>query len=237
MAVTKKVPTKKSPAPKKARIPGHITKQRLAVAMQDVDIKLTGDPIPLDREPSRAGLGGLREFKILGTHLSLLAMEDPQEIPTLEQRRMMANRLISVGPFLPRYVSGVSLRPGGIVKEEPSRGRPTPQELKDITKQFGLDDPRHQPKASDDRQGTVKSIRDAATKAVKAVKSTTSITDGVPLKKVCAAANIDPKIARRILRSKGQKPGGRWEWSKEEAPKIEEILKAEYEKLKKAGKV
>lgn len=64
------------------------------------------------------------------------------------------------------------------------------------------------------------------------------IVNGVSLKKVCADADIDPKLARRILRSKGKKPGGRWEWTKEDAPKIVEMLKeaAKAEKAKEKKK-
>lgn len=49
----------------------------------------------------------------------------------------------------------------------------------------------------------------------------------VPLKKVCAWANVDPKTARRILREKGKRPGGRWAWSDAKAKKIVELLKKE----------
>ena len=38
-------------------------------------------------------------------------------------------------------------------------------------------------------------------------------------------------LARRILRPKGKKPGGRWEWPKGEVAAIAELLKAESRKL------
>jgi hypothetical protein len=70
-------------------------------------------------------------------------------------------------------------------------------------------------KATPDREKTPK------TKAEKA----SGLADGVALKKVCAEANVDPKLARRILRSKGAKPGGRWEWPKGEVAAIVKLLK------------
>lgn len=48
----------------------------------------------------------------------------------------------------------------------------------------------------------------------------------VPLKKICADANIDPKIARRVLRGHGQKPAGRWEWPVASVPVIMSILQS-----------
>jgi hypothetical protein len=51
------------------------------------------------------------------------------------------------------------------------------------------------------------------------------IDGGVPLKKICAEINMDPKMARRILRSKGGKPSGRWEWPADKAKEIIALLK------------
>jgi hypothetical protein len=61
-----------------------------------------------------------------------------------------------------------------------------------------------------------------------------TIPNGVPLKKICADINIDPKIARRILRAKGKKPGGRWEWPQAEVEATKKLIKDEAAKL--AGK-
>ncbi len=55
--------------------------------------------------------------------------------------------------------------------------------------------------------------------------------DVVSLKKVCADANIDPRLARRILRTKGKKPGGRWEWNPKDVAGVVELLKVEAKKL------
>mgnify|MGYP001570960256 CR=1 FL=1 len=49
----------------------------------------------------------------------------------------------------------------------------------------------------------------------------------VPLKKVCALAEIDPKLARRFLREKVQRPGGRWAWPQKRAAAIVELLRKE----------
>lgn len=59
----------------------------------------------------------------------------------------------------------------------------------------------------------------------KETKEKSTIVDGVSLKKVCAEADIDPKLARRILRSKGAKPGGRWEWKPDEVAGVVKLLK------------
>ena len=48
---------------------------------------------------------------------------------------------------------------------------------------------------------------------------------GIPLKKLCALVEIDPKDARAILRKgKIEKPGGRWEWTSERAEEIKKLL-------------
>jgi hypothetical protein len=49
----------------------------------------------------------------------------------------------------------------------------------------------------------------------------------VPLKKVCAQANVDPRVARRILRAKRKRPSGRWSWSASKVSAIVELLKRE----------
>lgn len=87
---------------------------------------------------------------------------------------------------------------------------------------------------------TVKAIQDAAKAATRKPKEPkaekASDPDAVALKKVCSEANVDPKLARRILRSKGQKPGGRWEWPKGEVAKIVALLKKEAAEFEKKGK-
>lgn len=50
--------------------------------------------------------------------------------------------------------------------------------------------------------------------------------DLVPLKAICRDLDIEPRIARRILRdAKVDRTEGRWEWSKADASKIEALLK------------
>lgn len=78
---------------------------------------------------------------------------------------------------------------------------------------------------TEEKQQKVKKVKVKEPKAKK--EQLELIPGGVSLKKVCADADIDPKLARRILRAKGGKPGGRWEWTPEEAPKIIKMLKEE----------
>lgn len=80
-------------------------------------------------------------------------------------------------------------------------------------------------------------VKEAAVKPAAAPRAASSaassIPNGVPLKKVCAGINIEPKLARRILRSKGAKPGGRWEWPEAEVANVQKMLKDEADKLAK----
>lgn len=46
----------------------------------------------------------------------------------------------------------------------------------------------------------------------------------IPLKKVCANVDIDPKIARRVLRERMKRPNGRWDWTLAQSKKVEAIL-------------
>lgn len=71
--------------------------------------------------------------------------------------------------------------------------------------------------------------------AVGTKKKDAGIPNGVPLKKICAEVKIEPKLARRILRSKGKKPGGRWEWEAKDVDGIKKLLKEEAAKLASAS--
>jgi hypothetical protein len=233
MTVKKKSSAAKSQPTKKSDQKS-LAKARLAQVAAEVKLVPGEATIPLAEKPTLRGIGGLREFKIEGTHLTLLCMEDPTEEPTLAQRKAMAMRMIEVGPLLPRYVKAVALRPGGAVTQkdiDPFAG----EEKADLENAKASLGANHQPKGDDDHGTPVVSRTGPVKKMLKA--SAPALENGVPLKKVCANVDIDPKIARRILRSNGGKPGGRWEWSKEEAAKIEVLLKTKYEELKKAGKV
>lgn len=46
----------------------------------------------------------------------------------------------------------------------------------------------------------------------------------IPLKRICATVDIDPKKARRILRDAMERPNGRWSWTIPQSKKIESIL-------------
>lgn len=52
----------------------------------------------------------------------------------------------------------------------------------------------------------------------------TKQTITVPLKKICATVDIDPKKARRILRDKMERPNGRWSWTIVQSKRVEAIL-------------
>lgn len=69
---------------------------------------------------------------------------------------------------------------------------------------------------------------DATTSPLKTANEV-KVKDGekvICLKKVCADAGIDPKVGRRILRARGQKPAGRWEWPESAIPTIMEVLRS-----------
>lgn len=54
----------------------------------------------------------------------------------------------------------------------------------------------------------------------------TSFSGGsVGLQEICEASGWEPSKARKFLRKLIEKPGGRWEWSPEEAQKISGMLK------------
>lgn len=70
-----------------------------------------------------------------------------------------------------------------------------------------------------------------ASEKSKSTSPTSTIPNGVPLKKICADIDVDPKIARRVLRSQGTKPGGRWEWPADQVEKIKKTIKEGAAKL------
>lgn len=158
--------------------------------------------IPLEHEPiSAVAIEGLMDYRVEGTHLRLLGLIDPNATPTLEQRVAIATRLLEVGPKLPKYVKTIEAKQPDLTNAE--------EELK---KEKAAPKPTEK-----------KANGDASKK--------TELVDGVPLKKICADIDIEPKIARRILRAKGKKPGGRWEWKKDEVDAIKKMLKNEAVKL------
>lgn len=96
--------------------------------------------------------------------------------------------------------------------------------------------PAREIKPGQTRGGSWASLSHAVREGTAAKTSTKpdkpSLIDGVSLKKVCSEAGIDPKLARRILRSKGAKPGGRWEWKADDVPGVVKLLKEGAEALK-----
>lgn len=68
------------------------------------------------------------------------------------------------------------------------------------------------------------------TTAKKVTKKTTS--NLIPLKKICQDLKLDPKMARRTLRSsksmmKIHEASGRWEFTESQAKKVRDVLKAD----------
>jgi len=168
--------------------------------------------IPLEAEAINASIkdvpDGVVEYEVTGTSFRLLGMAKPNETPTLAQRLAIARRLLEVGPKLPKYVKTIEQKKPDFSNAEiqVKRGEGGPAEPK-------------------------KDSGNGATKP-----STSTVANGVPLKKICADINIDPKLARRILRSKGKKPGGRWEWESKDVDGIKTLLTTEAKKLADAGK-
>lgn len=213
------------------------SKKRDPVAEKRLDRVMSNDLVKvqpgeskmqLDKEPiSVTTHEGLMDYKVEGTHLRLLAMVDPSATPTLEQRIAMAQRLAEVGPFLPRYIKSVELRGKAVKKPEPDS---TKEDLKEVKEKFGLTDLAHQPKPSEKaitKRAPGESLPERAPRAE-------PIANGVPLKKICSEVDIDPKDARRALRSaKIDKPGGRWEWPKEDVDRIKQVLIKERDDLLK----
>lgn len=198
------------------------------VKVELVDEKL---PLPLDPVPmSAVAIEGLMEFAIHGTHLRLLAMTDPNAIPTLEQRVAIAKRLCEVGPFLPRYIKTVQLKKGqGLSVEEVEESEEQAKhdaESRAKTDAVNLGTPAEK---TEKRAKREKAPKDSTP------KETTSIPNGVPLKKICASLNVDPKLARRVLRAKGGKPGGRWEWPEAEVEAIKIVIADGVKELEKKG--
>ena len=163
----------------------------------------TGHAIPLETTPiSATKYEGLVEYEIKGTALRLVGLADPTQTPTDPQRVIMARRLVEVGPQLPKYVKGVKIAPVAFH----SKNDPDNSEHKS----------RREEAVAEDRPKREK-------KTVATTSST--IVNGVPLKKLCAEIDLEPKDARAILRkAKVEKPGGRWEWTKEDAENIKAIL-------------
>lgn len=179
-----------------------------------VKVEVVDANIPIEFDHiSVTAIEGLLDYKIPGTHLRLLCLADPTATPTLEQRTAMARRLLEVGPRLPRYIRTVKASPKLPPVVEPK------VDLEQLKKDVGIGE-NHHPKDTSpviSRTGPVK-------KVVSEPKAP-PLTDGVPLKKICSDVDIDPKLARRALRSaKIDKPGGRWEWPKDQVEKIKAIL-------------
>lgn len=182
-----------------------------------VKVQVADPKIPLEHDHiSATAIEGLMDYVVEGTHLRLLCLADPSATPTLEQRVAMAKRLLEVGPFLPRYIKHIEAsRKLSVEKEEPRKP------LAEEQAEFGIDK-NHHPKAP---EPTTSSSQTSGVRKV-TPSSSPAVVNGVPLKKICAELDIDPKDARRALRSsKIEKPGGRWEWPKDQVDAVKEAIK------------
>lgn len=240
MAVKKKVTPEKSSKVQKVEKKGKrdpISERRLDQVLKNdmVKVDLGEIKIPLEGDAISATIHeGLMDYRIMGTHLRLLGMVDPTQTPTTAQRVAMAKRLIEVGPFLPRYIKAVELTshralPPEEVQEsqELSIIHQERQKKSDIVNGVGkvfespTESKTHKKRVKERMEGGKTSNAPAAPKGE-------AIPDGIPLKKLCALVDIDPRDARRCLRAKKiEKPGGRWEWTKERSEEIKVILIAE----------
>lgn len=213
---------------------------RLKQVLQNpaVKVELGEQKIPLDPDPISATIhDGLMDYPVMGTHLRLLCMVDPTQTPTLAQRVAMAKRLNDVGPFLPRYIKSVSYLPGKGVSDEDiaaSKSEGKGLDVKAEKAEFGIGDD-HNPKDDTPKSESGRNVSQRAARATVKAAAADALVGGIPLKKICAEVDIDPKDARRCLRAKKiEKPGGRWEWTKERAEEIKVILRKERDDIARA---
>lgn len=149
---------------------------------------------------------GLMEHVVGKGPYRILLPQDANAELTLAQRVAMARNIIDLHGKLP-YIKTLELRKPDFYNAETQSQR--------------------EPAAAE----KAPSNKPATKPAAAATSSASTITDGVPLKKICADIDIDPKIARRILRAKGAKPGGRWEWPADQVEATKKIIKEEAKKL------
>lgn len=225
MVAKKKIPAEATP---KRKASPETSKKRAEQIVASADVVLAvpkGQTIPLEdtpaKDPEPTPPEGLAEYPVKGTAYSLLGMIDPEQKPTIPQIVAMARRLVDVASKLPRYIKRAAIPAymfhskfspdAPVIEEDPTNDNP---ESESATKSK-----RRLIKMETDTKGSMKT-------------TVIEIPNGVPLKKVCADIDIDPSLARRILRSKGKKPSGRWEWKPEDVEDVKTLLKAEAEKLK-----
>lgn len=65
-----------------------------------------------------------------------------------------------------------------------------------------------------------------------AAKVEASSSTEVPLKRIAGKLGIETRVARRLLRTGGKKPPGRWAWSTDQVPAVEAFLTEAYAKAK-----
>lgn len=230
----------KKPPREKARKKDPVSEKRLDQIMKNdlVKVEPGEQRIPLENDAISATIHeGLMDYLIEGTHLRLLGMIDPKETPSVEQRVAMARRLNEVGPFLPRYIKSVELTSHKAfdaeeVKESQEVSVINQERRKKTDAVNGVGKVYSSPTETDGhRKRTKRRVEEGKTSSAPAtpkVPKAEAIPGGIPLKKLCADVDIDPKDARRCLRAKKvEKPGGRWEWTPERAEEIKVILRAE----------
>lgn len=222
------VAKKKITAVSKKKTSPETSKKRAEQIIASADVVLVvpkGQTIPLEDAPTPdqdpAPVEGLAEYPVKGTPYSVLGLIDPDQKPTIAQIVAMARRLVEVAPKLPRYIKRAAI-PAYMFH---SKFNP---EASEVEEDPTNDNPESEPATKSKRR-----VARMATDTKGSMKTTViEIPNGVPLKKVCADIDIDPGLARRILRSKGKKPTGRWEWKPEDVEGVKALLKEEAGKLK-----
>jgi hypothetical protein len=189
----------------------HINRVATAIENDLVKIDPKNDEVQVkltkdvDPEPlSAVKAEGLMEHKVGAGPYRILLMQDANATPSIAQRVEMAKAIQELHGKLP-YIKSIELRKPEFYNAETQAKR---EPEAGATNGSGKREKAPKPEAS-------------------------SIPNGVPLKKICGEVNVDPKIARRILRSKGKKPGGRWEWAQAEVEGVKKLIKEEAAKLAK----
>lgn len=79
------------------------------------------------------------------------------------------------------------------------------------------------------REGREAAAASNGSKRVRKPKAVKVTSDAVPLKRICTDLDIEPRVARRLLRGAKKEPlaqvDGRWEWPKAQVPEVSALLK------------
>jgi len=117
-------------------------------------------------------------------------------------------------------VPRVTLRKNDVIPA--GNGLPMSDDEKSFKKRF--DEPRKKRR----EDAVLFTDKELTTKPEKGKKHTREPHDPnlIPLKKICGDVNVDPKLARRLLRAEKSipRPEGRWEFSKADVDRIKKVI-------------